>query len=145
MVGPCSLFTAAFPHSHGDLGRRAFEASPVTPYPAFHGVFPNCPILNHTSSPSRTAFLSQLFSFPADILHRTLSASYSELLLGPVRSLGTFSYPSTTALMAAYCDVTHYTCGVHVCISTQNSELLEASRLVLEVRVDPESHYIGAQ
>lgn len=94
-------------------GQKAFRGITCvsTPSPPTH------PILNHTSSPPRTAVLSHLFSFPADVLDHTFSASYTELLLGPVCSLGTFSYPSTAVLAAAYCDVTHYMCGVHVCIS----------------------------
>lgn len=41
--------------------------------------------------------------------------------------------------MAAHWDITHDTCVMYTCVSpTQSSELLEAVRLDLEVRVDPQ-------
>lgn len=50
-----------------------------------------------------------------------------------------FSYPSATALMAAHWVFTHDTCVMYTCVSpTQSSELLEAVRPDLEVRVDPQ-------
>lgn len=48
-----------------------------------------------------------------------------------------FSFPSTTALMAAHCDITHDMCVVYTRVSpTQSSELLEAARP--DLWVDPQ-------